>query len=199
MPLQNRVTPFSSIETSPARGTLTGNRGILHGPHRNLLTQGWRTKAWICCTLTYKNVRRVPMTPGTWTELFFLDEPTALAAGHRPCACCRRAAFKAFLSASGFDRAPKLDAQLHAERLGPKIFADPNTLPDFAFVELDGTAWMKRGLELLEWSHFGYSNRMAARDVATARVLTPQTTIAALRNGYRPMPVSLPVQFGSHV
>ena len=119
MPLRNRVTPLSAVEAVPARGLFTGNRGVLHDDRRQLVTDRWRTKAWIVCTLTWKGVRRVPMTPRRWTELFFLDEAVALAAGHRPCAYCRRPAFREFLAASGFERAPALDAALHADRVPP--------------------------------------------------------------------------------
>lgn len=130
MPLQNRVTPFGEIVADPARGMLTGNRGILHVVEadgtRRLGPRRWTTTAWICCTLDFRGRRRVPMSPGTWTELFFLDEVTALAAGHRPCAYCRRADFEAFRAAvaGGLGlaeppRAPELDRRLHAERLTP--------------------------------------------------------------------------------
>jgi hypothetical protein len=98
-PLQNRVTPSGEIVSHPARGLLMGNRGCLHGPDRRLGAARWRSKLWICCSLTWKGVRRDPMPPGRWTALFFLDEATALAAGHRPCAYCRRADFLAFAEA----------------------------------------------------------------------------------------------------
>ena len=93
MPLQNRVTPTGEIVADPGRGLLIGNRGCLHGPDRRLGVARWRSKLWICCVLDWKGVRRDPMPPGRWTALFFLDEATALAAGHRPCAYCRRADF----------------------------------------------------------------------------------------------------------
>jgi hypothetical protein len=99
VPLQNRVTPTGEIVAHPGRGLLMGNRGCLHGPDRRLHAARWRSKAWICCVLEWKGVRRDPMPPGRWTALFFLDEATALAAGHRPCAYCRRADFAAFAEA----------------------------------------------------------------------------------------------------
>jgi hypothetical protein len=99
VPLQNRVTPTGEIVADPGRGLLMGNRGCLHGPDRLLRAARWRSKAWICCVLDWKGVRRDPMPPGRWTALFFLDEATALAAGHRPCAYCRRADFTAFAEA----------------------------------------------------------------------------------------------------
>jgi hypothetical protein len=99
VPLQNRVTPTGEIVADPGRGLLMGNRGCLHRADRRLGAARWRSKAWICCVLDWKGVRRDPMPPGRWTALFFLDEATALAAGHRPCAYCRRADFAAFAEA----------------------------------------------------------------------------------------------------
>jgi hypothetical protein len=97
MPLQNRVLPTGEMVAHPARGTLTGIRGILHGAGRTLGRARWRHPHWIVCALDHpRGLTRVPMTPGTWTELFFLDEAVALAAGHRPCAYCRRGAWRAF-------------------------------------------------------------------------------------------------------
>src|SRR5215470_15381258 len=118
MPLQNRVTPAGEIVADAGRGLMMGNRGCLHGPDRRLGGARWRSKAWICCRLDWKGVRRDPMPPGRWTALFFLDEATALAAGHRPCAYCRRADFDAFARAwAAADagerlRAPAIDARL---------------------------------------------------------------------------------------
>lgn len=97
MPLQNRVTPFGEIVASEARGTLMGNRGCLHDEHRNLGRRRWTTKSWVTCLLSFGGRRRELMRPGYYTELFFLDEATALAAGHRPCAECRREAFRRFV------------------------------------------------------------------------------------------------------
>src|SRR6266542_4514974 len=124
MPLQNRVLPTQEIVADPGRGLLMGNRGALHGPDRRLGTTRWRTNAWICCVLDWKGVRRDPMPPGRWTALFFFDEAVALAAGHRPCAYCRRRDFllyaRAWATGRGLDerpRAPAMDAQLHLERV----------------------------------------------------------------------------------
>lgn len=99
MPLQNRVTPFGEIVTDPSRGLMMGNRGCLHGQGRTLGASRWRSKLWICCLLDFKGVQRDPMPPGRWTALFFLDEATALSAGHRPCGYCRRADYAAFARA----------------------------------------------------------------------------------------------------
>ena len=126
MPLQNRVTPFSTIEAVECRGLVRGNRGCLHDNDRGLRTQRWRTKSWIICRLAWKNARRQLMTPGSWTELFFLDEAVALAAGHRPCGYCRRDDYRKFIacwaSGTGWNQArpprqPDLDAKLHADRV----------------------------------------------------------------------------------
>jgi hypothetical protein len=128
MPLQNRVTPFSTIEAVDSRALVMGNRGGLHGNRRELRTQRWRTRSWIICRLTWRGARRQLMTPGSWTELFFLDEAEALAAGHRPCGYCRRDDYRKFLaclaSATGWNlarppRQPDIDAKLHADRVDP--------------------------------------------------------------------------------
>ena len=126
MPLQNRVTPTGEIVADPARGLLMGNRGCLHRPDRQLGASRWRSAAWICCVLDWRGRRRDPMPPGRWTALFFLDEATALAAGHRPCAYCRRADYLRFAGAwqaaqrlPSLPRAPDMDQILHRERLDP--------------------------------------------------------------------------------
>ncbi|HMR33927.1 MAG TPA: hypothetical protein PKA13_21735 [Geminicoccaceae bacterium] len=200
MPLQNRVSPFGTIEAVAARGLLTGNRGILHDAARRLGRARWRHKSWIACRLDFGTVRRVPMSPGSWTELFFLDEAVALAAGHRPCAYCRRAdfgrfaqAFCAGLGLSGAPRAEEIDRVLHAARIEPgsrvqRTFeADGAALPDGCFVGLgEGEAWLVSRPFLLRWTHHGYDARAGVPDGAV-RVLTPAPTVAALRAGYRPM------------
>ena len=144
MPLQNRVLPTGEITAHPARGTLTGNRGILHRDDRTLGPARWTHKAWICCTLDWKGRRRAVMTGRTWTELFFLDEAVALAAGHRPCATCRRAAYRRFQTAwaaafGTVPRGPAMDAALHAARVAPdktqlRHSARLGTLPAGTFV-----------------------------------------------------------------
>ena len=128
MPFQNRVTPFGEIVAVPERGTMMGNRGILHDGHQRI-RRPWAGKPWICCVLEFQGRRDPVMAPGRYTRLFFLDEPTALAAGHRPCAFCRRGAYNAFRSAwaAGSDpawprsvpRAVDMDTALHHQRLGP--------------------------------------------------------------------------------
>src|SRR3954463_5916793 len=124
MPLQNRVTPFGEIIATPARGMFTGNRGIIHDPDtRTLLNKRWSLKCWLICRLRYKDYHRQPMARRSWTELFFLDEATALAAGHRPCFFCNRDKAEGFRAAwakgqgGPTPRAPEMDAVLHRERL----------------------------------------------------------------------------------
>lgn len=147
MPLQNRVTPFGEIVTSEARGTLMGNRGCLHNEHRELSRRRWTTRAWMTCLLSFKGRRRQLMRPGQYTELFFLDEATALSAGHRPCAECRREAFHRFVdgrrtgTAKAGERilAADMDRTLHAERIdrrhGKITFEAPlSDLPDSVVV-----------------------------------------------------------------
>ena len=143
MPLQNRVLPDQTIVADPARGLLTGNRGILHDDSQTLRHR-WTAKAWICCALDWKATRRQPMTGRSWTELFFLDEAVALASGHRPCATCRRAAYNAFRDAWSRaalpgHQAPEIDAHLHAARLTATWHqrlhqADGASLPDGTFI-----------------------------------------------------------------
>ncbi|MFI5910506.1 hypothetical protein [Dactylosporangium sp. NPDC051541] len=196
-PLPNRVRPTGEIVADPARGTLMGNRGCLHGTGRTLGTARWRSKAWICCTLTWKDVRRDPMPPGRWTALFFLDEATALAAGHRPCAYCRRAAFNAYAeawrAAAGLPRRPRareMDTRLHAERVDPRTrrqLTRPTRcadLPDGAMVRHAGTVGLIAGQRLRPWTSTGYGPPQPLPD--RADLLTPPSSVGALRAGYLP-------------
>ena len=202
MALQNRVNPFGEILTTDARGMFTGNRGVIHDPDsKRLLPRRWTTKAWIICVCDFRGRKRDVMGRNSpnggagWTELFFLDEVTALAAGHRPCFYCRRERAKAF--AAGFGptaKAPQIDAVLHAERRasGGKPAAmtlnEVLRLPDGAMVELDDKAFALLGGKLLTWSFHGYD---AVLDAASAeslfRLVTPQSTVSVLRNGYAPV------------
>jgi hypothetical protein len=209
MPLKNRVDPFGAIHAVAARGMFTGNRGVIHDPAtRTLLGRRWSTKAWIVCDLVHpKGVTRQPMgrnAPGGgagWTELFFLDEPTALAAGHRPCFYCRRGAAKAFAAAfalgQGRERiaAPEMDRILHGERLAsggsPTLLApsEARALPDGAMVAYGPNAFAVRGGKLLPWTFVGHgAARASCRGLpAQAVQITPPATVAALRAGYRPV------------
>ena len=194
MPLQNRVTPYSTIEASSARGLFMGNRGRLHDNHRHLVSQRWKTKIWIVCELSFQERQREVMHPQHYTELFFLDEAVALAAGHRPCSLCRRTAYRAFLDAwagaSGeLARAFVLDAALHTERIAhlqgnPYPRMPLGELPDGTFVRSTQDvlgAWLKHDGRLLEWSHTGYKRAECCPDASIVEVLTPSSTLLALR------------------
>lgn len=187
MPLQNRVTPFSAIERSPHRGLFTGNRGCLHNADRELVTQRWRSKAWIICELEFRGWRRTLMSPGRWTELFFLDEATAFAAGHRPCAYCRRERFNEYirLAADSLGVRPlarEVDPLLHEQRLAPRSLCSIAEMPDGAMVARGNQAFLVFGGSLLEWSHAGYGSPQPAH--GEYEVLTPAASLAAIRGGY---------------
>lgn len=198
MPLQNRVTPFGEIIATPARGMFTGNRGIIHDPTtRTLLKKRWSLKCWLICRLHYKTFHREPMARRSWTELFFLDEATALAAGHRPCFYCSRDRIEAFRTAwaegngGPIPAAPELDAILHRERLRQRhkrihpISGKLSDLPDGAMIAAGDAAFLMRGGEPWRWSPAGYA---PVRDMPRPDgLLTPPSTLAALRAGYRPV------------
>jgi hypothetical protein len=199
-PLQNRVTPTGEIVSDPARGTLMGNRGCLHGPDRKLRTARWRSRLWISCVLAWRDVRRDPMPPGRWTALFFLDEATACAAGHRPCAHCRRAHFLAFADAwrdahrlRSRPRAWEIDARLHAERVESRSRrqltrpASVGGLPDGAMVLHGGEPALVRCPFVLPWSFTGYGSPIAVGPNTSVELLTPPATVAAIAAGYRPL------------
>lgn len=196
MPLQNRVCPTGEIVADPSRaGLFMGNRGILHDEDRTLRTARWRHVHWVTCRLSFKGRRRAIMAPGAYTELFFLDEAVALAAGHRPCAQCRyddhhafRAAFEA--AHGPVASAAHLDRRLHAARVTRTRRqmtheAAMDTLPDGTFVGLEDGSWLVRGNVLLRYTPAGYSGRRA-RPTGAVTVLTPAPTVGALRAGYRP-------------
>lgn len=194
MPLQNRVLPDQTIVATPARGLLTGNRGILHDAAQTLRHR-WTSKAWICCALEWKGTRRQPMTGRSWTELFFLDEAVALAAGHRPCATCRRAAYDAFRAAwAKADlpgvKAPEIDGHLHSLRLTETRQqrlhqADAATLPDGAFI-LHPTPQLILGPNVYPYTSAGYLAPLP-RPIGPLLVMTPAPTIATLKAGYKPL------------
>jgi hypothetical protein len=199
MPLQNRVTPGGEIIADPARGTLMGNRGILHDARQRLGAARWRHPHWICCRLAFKGRRRAVMAPGRYTELFFLDEATALAAGHRPCCECRREDFRAFQAAwrRAFGHAaaaPAIDRALHGARVEPRLrrqirFQAPlEDLPDGVFVLLPEAPnpLLVQGDRLYPWHPGGYGPPRARRS-GRASVLTPAPAVAVLRAGYRPV------------
>jgi hypothetical protein len=198
MPLQNRVTPFGEIVAIPQRGMFTGNRGIIHDPTtRTLLNRRWTSKAWLVCLCEFKGRRRSVMGARSWTELFFLDEAIALAAGHRPCFFCRRDAAKAFRdawasgSAARVPRAAEIDAILHAERLdhGRKrvhpITARPDELPDGAVIAAAGEPYTVAHGRAFRWTARGYDEPMEIPQ--SDALLTPPSTLGAFRAGYRPV------------
>jgi hypothetical protein len=202
MPLQNRVTPTSEIIADPARGTLMGNRGILHDANRRLGAARWRHAHWISCRLAFKGRKRPVMAPRRYTELFFLDEATALAAGHRPCCECRREAFRSFQAAWRRGLGPRCDASaagidraLHQARVDSRTRAQIRfearlgDLPDGAFVLLpdDPSApLLISGAGLLPWCPSGYGHPRPRPATASVLVLTPRPAVAALRAGYAP-------------
>lgn len=199
MPRQNRVTPFGTLIATPARGTLTGNRGCLHDPSGQIrrVFQGQR---WIICLLEFKGRRRSIMMPGRYTELFFLDEATALAAGHRPCAECQRVRFNLFrdtwakanpeITGGARPAAASLDAQLHGERLAAgaqnaMISDSIDNLPDGAFVAGDPHhAWLVLRHHLLLWTAAGYVGQSMPPPSFPMRVLTPTSIVRTLAAGY---------------
>ncbi|MBV8152953.1 MAG: hypothetical protein JO029_13905 [Candidatus Eremiobacteraeota bacterium] len=194
MPLQNRVTPFGAIVAVPGRGLFTGNRGILHDDRRHVV-RPWQTRRWITCLLHYKGIRRPLMQPHRWTQLFFLDEAAALAAGHRPCAECRRDAYRRFQTLWRARHGEPCDAdamdwELHRSRLSGRAKrtyrAELAHQPDGAYVVLDASAWLVWGPELFEWSDAGYRQRRARPAAMEVDVLTPRPVTAILEAGYRP-------------
>lgn len=199
MTRRNRVDPAGDIHAVPERGLFFGNRGCLHDADGRIV-RPFAGKRWILCVLAFKGRKRPLMQPGRFTELFFLDEATALAAGHRPCVECRRERFLAFRDAWMFGNRPAgeppfsakaIDEYLHAERVGPYRshrvhLAEMDDLPDGVFVHLDRAYWLVRGDAIRAWSPGGYGER---RERPTGRqvVLTPASTVAALRVGYVPV------------
>ena len=197
MPLQNRVDPFGELVATPARGLLFGNRGgRIHTDEKTLTTRRWASRQWICCVLKFKNRQR-DVWGCYYTELFFLDEPTALAAGHRPCFECRRKEAEEF--AEKWRRtfklrlrphAPKMDERLHAERLDGRAKRlhrrKLDDLPDGAFVALEEGAFAVRGNSLLRWTPQGYDARKRRPRGVTVDVLTPPAVLGVLKAGYAP-------------
>ncbi len=181
---QNRVTPFGTIEDLPGRGTLMGNRGILHHGTERRIRRRWTTKAWIACALEFKGWRAPMWEDRRWTPLFFLDEPTALAAGHRPCALCRRADHRRFRTAWGETPLPEIDATLHAQRTGEGPDVPRADLADGAMVAFAARAWLVWRDAARPWSMAGYG----APEAIPARVtlLTPPALLDVLWRGYEP-------------
>src|SRR5689334_10680993 len=189
MPLQNRVTPLGELIATPERGLVYANRGCLHDTEGRI-RRHHNGKRWIACQLEFRGWQRPALLmPGRFTELFFLDEATALAAGHRPCALCRRADYE-HLRASWPEPsagADAIDDQLHAERLDPRTGGRRlhrgafGELPDGAFVMRDDKPWLVLGNRLLAWSPGGYRERSPRPARGTATVITPPSLVALLR------------------
>lgn len=197
MPLQNRVSPFGELLAAPARGTLMGNRGgRFHTDAKTLTARRWASRQWICCVLDFKGRQR-DVWGRFYTELFFLDEPTALAAGHRPCFECRRKDAQIFAehwrAAHRLRRPPyacEMDEVLHRERLRGRAKRlrrrNVDGLPDGAFVALDGDAYAVRGKRILHWTPQGYDAAKSRPRGSTVEVLTPPAVLAVLSAGYEP-------------
>ena len=197
MPLQNRVDPFGELLVKPAHGLFMGNRGgRFHSDAKTLTARRWVSRQWICCVLDFKGRQR-DVWGRFYTELFFLDEPTALAAGHRPCFECRRAAALRFAQAwqrahrlRARPTAPAMDIVLHDERLAgraKRLYRRAiDALPDGAFVALNGQAFAVRGDALLPWSANGYGARRKRPRHGIVDVLTPPSILAALAAGFEP-------------
>jgi hypothetical protein len=198
MPLQNRVTPFGDVVAIPKRGLFTGNRGIIHDPTtKTLLRQRWTSGAWLICNCEYKGNRRDVMSRRSWTELFFLDEAVALAAGHRPCFLCRREAateFRSYWSKGNWVKigsAREIDHRLHRERLefGRKklhpLKGSLRALPAGAVVSDGKQAFTIVDGRAFRWTEEGYSPSVEMHNANW--LLTPPSTLMALKAGYKPV------------
>ena len=197
MPLQNRVDPFSKIHAVSARGLFTGNRGILHDADTQTLKKtSWATEGWVICTLAPlpgREKRQRLMSKGRWTELFFLDEFTGLAAGHRPCYACRKQEAAAFRDAAGVEKVSHLNTLINTE-MKPRLrmrgpvspeLCNPHDLPDGAIFAVEGKAYLKWHGRAITWSFEGYSDPIALP--MSGLRLTPEITCKALQNGYMPV------------
>lgn len=200
MPLQNRVTPRGDLIAVADRGLMFGNRGVLHDAERRIVRFS-RGRRWIVCELEFRGRRRPIMRPDRYTELFFLDEATALAAGHRPCAECRNRDYQHFRrcwAAAASDgsgvlpSADHIDAQLHQDRLAEpgvrKTYREEiAALADGVFVLEDGEAWLLWQAALLHWTPGGYDRRRARPADGQVTVLTPRGTARTIAAGYVPV------------
>ncbi|MBO9205426.1 MULTISPECIES: hypothetical protein [Niastella] len=196
--LQNRVDPLGEIIRTPARGAWMGNRGLLHNDQQEIV-RPFRLMAWITCVLAFKARKRVVMSPGLYTELFFLDEATAFSAGHRPCKECRREdhlRFKKYWLLGNPDyhfnektSIAEIDAVLHRERLGADkskrtYQSDLDQLPDGTFILLDEMPFLIKGDQLYAWTAAGYDAGIVKPDKMEVTVLTPASIVNTFRAGY---------------
>jgi hypothetical protein len=200
MALQNRVDPYGRLHAIAARGTFMGNRGVLHDPDKQIVA-AWRSRRWITCALSFKGRRREVFAPRRYSELFFLDEATSLAAGHRPCAECRRSRYKEFrtawaqvnanLAPSDFPGADEIDRVLHAERVGRDGMkktseAVMSALPSGAMLEHQGRPFLLWEGRLRPWSFAGYGPAVDVAPTRAVLVLTPKSIVEAIRAGFIP-------------
>jgi hypothetical protein len=198
MPLQNRVTPRGDLIADPAQGLVYGNRGCLHDAEGHIRRR-YNGKRWIACRLRFRGWHRGPLLqPGRFTELFFLDEATALAAGHRPCALCRREDYDRLVaiwsrSHPGQVGADAIDAQLHGERVDPATRAQRlhsatlGDLPDGAFVLHEDEPCVVLGSSLLRWTPAGYASPRPRRPGGRVVLITPPSLVTVLRAGWEPL------------
>ena len=181
MPLQNRVNPLGELIATPARGLVFGNRGRLHDDQGHI-RRAYAGRRWIACRLEFRGRHHGAMPPGRYTGLFFLDEATAFAAGHRPCAECRHEDYERFAELCG-SRADAIDARLHGERRGRRHERRLDALPDGTFVLREGEPWLVLGTELLRWTPGGYGERLD-RPSRSMTVITPTLILEVLRAGW---------------
>lgn len=201
MALQNRVDPWGQLHANPSRAaTVMGNRGILHDADRHIVKR-WATRSWVACDPHYRGISRRPLfKPGSYSELFFLDEATALAAGHRPCAYCQRAKYtvfkKTWFDAVSRASSPKpgiaeVDRQLHSERVARGIekltyAASLSSLPQGVIFEHERQAYLIHSNKLWRWSFDGYVGAPAIAGDTIVEVLTPRALVQLIAAGYRP-------------
>lgn len=195
-PLRNRVTPTGGLIATEHRGTMYGNRGVLHDDDL-VLVRRHQVRRWIVCVLEFKGRRRTIMQPRRFTELFFLDEAVALAAGHRPCAECRYADYQLFRTAwadahslAVKPAADDIDRVLHPQReltdgARTTYQARLDDLPDGVFIQLQNESWLLHNGQLHRWTPAGYLDRRDPID-GPVSVLTPSSTVATIRAGFRP-------------
>jgi hypothetical protein len=196
MPLQNRVNPCGEICFSETRGAFTGNRGVIHNEKQQIVRH-FKVKRWIICLLKYKHYQRKVMTPNRWTELFFLDEATALAAGHRPCTFCQRQrsiefrehwmnANQEFFGISDI-KVDAIDNILHEERMSiKKPFLQIDSVPDGVFVEFNEKIFLVFNEKLFQWTFSGYRASVEKPKDEFLKILTPMSSVRAIRNGFQP-------------
>ncbi|MFJ8613572.1 hypothetical protein ACIRH0_41325 [Streptomyces sp. NPDC093675] len=193
-PQRNRVTPTGDIIAASLQGAWTGNRGILHDGHE--IVRFHAGDLWVTCALQFRGRWREQWLPNRWTSLYFHDEAVALAAGHRPCAECRYQSYQAYRQAwadglgTALPSAKEMNRQLHSERIYPRTHTRKyhqlpwGELPDGAFVLLEDVPALLVGGHLSEWTREGYTGRRALPSDGAATVITPPSSVAALRSGY---------------